>query len=60
VRLGGTLAAPTAGVDPVDVAVRSAASVGATVATLGGWWMADTLLRKLASDPHPCATALAQ
>jgi hypothetical protein len=60
VRLRGTLAAPTVGVDPVGVAVRSAASVSAAVATLGGSWMAETLLKKVVSDPHPCATALAQ
>ena len=59
VRLHGTLSAPTVEANPVSVAVRSAASVGATVATLGGWWLADTLLKKAIADPHPCATALA-
>jgi uncharacterized protein involved in outer membrane biogenesis len=60
VQLRGTLAAPKVGVNPVDVALKSAASLGAAAATLGGSWLADTLLRSVTSDPHPCATALAQ
>ncbi len=58
VRLSGTLAAPVVSVNAVGAIARSAASFGATVATLGGWWVADTLIRKTASDPSPCATAL--
>ena len=60
VRVRGTLAAPTVGVDPVGVAVKSAASIGAAVVTSGGSWIADALIRKAISDPNPCATALAQ
>jgi hypothetical protein len=60
VRLRGTLAAPTVTVDPVRTAVKSAASVGAAVTTLGGSLVAEALLKKALSDPNPCATALAQ
>jgi hypothetical protein len=59
VRVGGTLSQPSLRVDPVD-AVRSAASLGAAVATLGGWWIADALLRRARADPNPCATALGE
>jgi hypothetical protein len=59
VRLRGTLAAPTVEVDRVGAIARSAASVGASVATLGAWWLANKLLRNAVSDPNPCATALA-
>ena len=58
VHLRGTLAAPTVEVNAVGAIARSAVSAGATVATLGGWWMADTLLGRAAADPSPCATAL--
>jgi len=34
--------------------------LGATVATFGAWWVADALIKKTASDPSPCATALVQ
>jgi len=60
VRLRGTLAAPTVSVDPVGIAVRSAASIGVAVTTLGGSLVADALLKKALSDPNPCGTALAQ
>jgi hypothetical protein len=59
VRLRGTLAAPSLGVDPVGAA-KSAASFGAAYVTLGGWWIADALINKATADPRPCATALAQ
>jgi AsmA family protein len=58
VRLGGTLAAPELGLDAASVA-RSAAGFGAGLATMGAWWLADAVLNRAASDPHPCATALA-
>jgi AsmA family protein len=60
VRLRGTLAAPVVDVNAAAAIAKSAASLGATVATLGGSWLADTLIRKAASDPSPCATALVQ
>jgi len=60
VRVRGTLAAPTVSVDPISVVAQSAASTGAAVMTFGASWMAETLIRKAAADPHPCATALAQ
>jgi len=56
VRVGGTLGAPALGVDAVGVA-KSAVSAGvAVVAT--PWWLAETVLKKVRSDPNPCATAL--
>ncbi len=60
VRLRGTLAAPVVDVNAVGVAVKSAASLGAAVMTLGGSLLVDTLLTNVISDPHPCATALGQ
>ncbi len=60
VRVHGSLAAPTVSVDAVGAVAKSAASVGAAFATFGTWWLADTLIRKAAADPNPCATALAQ
>jgi len=60
VHLRGTLAEPVVEVNAIREIAKSAASIGATVATMGGWWMAETLLRKAASDPSPCATALAR
>jgi len=57
VRLRGTLAAPSLGVDPVGAA-KSAASFGAAYVTLGGWWIADALINKATADPRPCVTAL--
>jgi hypothetical protein len=59
VRVRGTLAKPVLAVDAAD-AVKSAASLGAAVATFGGWWIADALLTKASSDPNPCATALGE
>jgi uncharacterized protein involved in outer membrane biogenesis len=58
VRLRGTLAAPVVDVNAAGAIAKSAASLGATVATLGGWWLADTLFKRSAADPSPCATAL--
>jgi uncharacterized protein involved in outer membrane biogenesis len=59
VRLRGTLAAPVVDVNAAGAIAKSAASLGATVATLGAWWLADTLVKRAAADPSPCATALA-
>jgi hypothetical protein len=58
VRLSGTLAAPVVGVNAVGALAKSAVTLGATVATLGAWWVADALIKKTAKDPSPCATAL--
>jgi len=58
VRLRGTLAAPVVGIDAAGAA-KSAASLGAAVATLGAWWLADAMIKQVISDPNPCATALA-
>ena len=58
VRVGGTLAAPEVGLDAAGAA-RSAASLGAAV-VMPAWLIADSLIRKAASDPNPCATALAR
>jgi len=57
VHIGGTLAAPSAGLDMAG-ATRSAVSLGAAVA-MPAWLIADSWLKKAASDPNPCATAVA-
>jgi hypothetical protein len=56
VRVGGTLAAPTMGLDAAGAA-RSAASLGAAIAA-PAWLIADSVLKKAVSDPNPCKTAL--
>jgi hypothetical protein len=43
----------------VGGAAISAVSLGATVVA-PAWWIADSLVKKAASDPNPCATALAR
>lgn len=58
VRLRGTLAAPEVGIDAGGLA-RSAVSIGAAVATFGGWWLADAVRKQIRADTSPCATALA-
>jgi len=58
VRVGGTLGAPTVGVNPV-AAATSTAGAGLAVAA-PAWWLADAALKNLRSDPNPCATALAR
>jgi hypothetical protein len=40
--------------------MKSAASVGAAVMTLGGSWMADAVIKKAVAGPHLCVTALVQ
>ena len=57
VRLGGTLAEPKAKTDTV-AAVKTAAKVGAAVATGGLSILAGGLLDRTTADEHPCATAL--
>ena len=59
VRLRGTLAEPEAGIDAGSIA-KSAVSISAAVATLGGWWLADAVRKQIKADPNPCATALAR
>jgi hypothetical protein len=55
VRVGGTLAAPSFGLDAAGAA-RSAASLGAAVVA-PAWLIADSLIKKTVSDPNPCITA---
>ena len=59
VRLRGTLAEPEVGVDAGSIA-KSAVSISAAVATLGGWWVADAVRKQIKADSSPCATALAR
>ena len=59
VRLRGTLAEPEVGIDAGSIA-KSAVSIGAAVATLGGWWLADAVRKQIKADSNPCATALAR
>ena len=58
VRLSGTLAAPVVDVNAVGAIAKRAVKLYATVATLGAWWVTDTLIKTIAQDPSPCATAL--
>lgn len=60
IHIRGTLASPLVEVNAAGAIAKSAASAGATVATLGAWWLADTLLKNAAADKSPCATALGQ
>jgi hypothetical protein len=57
VRLGGTLAEPRAVPDTI-AAFKTAASVGAAVATGGLSMLAQGLFDKSTADEDPCATAL--
>ncbi|MEW5726591.1 MAG: AsmA family protein [Pseudomonadota bacterium] len=56
-RVRGTLANPSVGVDELGAA-RTAASVGAAVATGGLSLLGELLLDKVNGDDAPCATAL--
>lgn len=56
-RVRGTLASPAIGVDELGAA-RTAASVGAAVATGGLSLLGELLFDKATSDDHPCRTAL--
>jgi len=57
VRISGRLAEPTIGVDS-EGAARTAASVGAALATGGLSVLGQALLDRTSRDPHPCQTAL--
>ncbi len=57
VRVQGPLANPTIGVDS-EGAARTAASVGAALATGGLSVLGQALLDRRTRDPHPCQTAL--
>lgn len=57
VRVTGTLAEPTIGIDTVGSA-RAALSVGGAIATGGLSLLGEALLSKAAGDQHPCRTAL--
>jgi len=56
-RLRGTLAHPTIGIDEVGT-VRTAASVGAAMATGGLSLLGELVVDKFTADPTPCLTAL--
>jgi hypothetical protein len=55
-RVRGTLGDPKIGIDEL-AAARSAASIGAAVATGGLSLLAETLAKKATADPRPCETA---
>jgi len=57
VSLSGTFSAPSVGLT-AGGAIRSAASIGATIAVPGLSNLAGSLFRKITADPNPCATAL--
>jgi uncharacterized protein involved in outer membrane biogenesis len=56
VRVGGTLGAPSVGLDVVG-AGKAALKVGAAVATGGLSLLGDALIGEATNDPHPCLTA---
>ncbi len=57
VSLSGTFAAPSVGLT-AGGAIKSAASIGATIAVPGLSNLAGSLFRKITADQNPCATAL--
>jgi uncharacterized protein involved in outer membrane biogenesis len=57
VSLSGTFSAPSVGLT-AGGAIRSAASIGATIAVPGLSNIAGSLFRKITADQNPCATAL--
>jgi uncharacterized protein involved in outer membrane biogenesis len=57
VSLSGTFAAPSVGLT-AGGAIKSAASIGATIAVPGLSNLAGSLFRKITADQDPCATAL--
>lgn len=57
VRIHGPLAQPTVGIDS-EGAARTAASVGAALATGGLSVLGQALLDRTSRDPHPCQTAM--
>ena len=59
VKVGGTLSKPSMGIDTAGT-LRTAASVGAGVATGGLSVLGEMLLDKATTDEDPCRTALGQ
>lgn len=57
VRVNGTLAKPSMGIDAVGT-LKTAASIGAGVATGGLSTLSELLVDKVAADSDPCRTAL--
>lgn len=57
-RVEGTLLRPQIAIDGLGAA-RTAASIGAAVATSGLSFLGELLLDRVVSDPSPCRTALA-
>ena len=57
VRVNGTLAEPSVGLDKVGAA-KAAASMGAAIATGGLSSLGQTLFSAATKDDHPCLTAL--
>ncbi len=58
-RIQGTLTKPTVGIDP-EGSLRTAATVGAVLATGGLSVLGELLVDKVAADIDPCATALGE
>jgi len=58
VRVTGTLASPSVGIDTLGSA-RTALSVGGAIMTGGLSLLGEAALKKGTADPHPCQTALA-
>lgn len=58
VRVTGTLANPTVGIDTLGSA-RAALSVGGAIVTGGLSLLGEAALKRGAADPHPCQTAAA-
>ena len=58
VRVTGTLANPTVGIDTLGSA-RAALSVGGAIMTGGLSLLGEAALKKGTADPHPCQTAAA-
>ena len=59
VKVGGTIAKPSVGIDTAGT-LRTAASVGAGIATGGLSTIGELLLDKVTADEDPCRTALGQ
>ncbi len=57
VRVSGTLAKPSMGIDAVGT-LKTAASIGAGVATGGLSTLGELLVDKVVADSDPCRTAL--
>ena len=57
VSLTGTFSAPSVGIT-AGGAIKSAATIGATIAVPGLSNLAGSLFRKMTADKNPCATAL--